>query len=80
MTTNAQTFSADNPSTSTMPTLTPADVARQGRCHPNTVKAVAVALRLDVARLANGTRVFTRPQADKIVAELARRRGEELRR
>ena len=68
-----------NETTSTLrvepPTLTPADVAKQATCHPTTIKTLAVALRLDVARLANGTRVFTRSQADKIVAELARRRG-----
>ena len=65
--------------TNEVPTLTPSDVARQGLCHPNTVKLVADDLKLDVARLSNRTRVFTVSQANKIVAELVRRRREVLR-
>jgi len=56
----------------------PADVARRAGCHPSTVKAISDYLKLDVARCPDGSRIFTAPQAAKIVNEVARRRQEAL--
>jgi hypothetical protein len=69
------------PSTATpTPTyLTPADIARRVGRHPNTVKEVAAQLRLDPARTANGTRLFSEADAAKIAAEIQRREREALR-
>ena len=58
---------------------TAADVARPNRCHPNTVKAIAAALQMEILRTANGTRLFTNAQAAKIGSELERRRRESFR-
>ena len=59
--------------------LTPADVGRVAVCHPNTTKKIADALRMDVARTAGGCRLFTPAQAERIKAELERRRREACR-
>jgi hypothetical protein len=58
--------------------LTVVDIARRVHRHPNTVKDVASRLRLDLARTANGARLFTEEQAEKIAAEIERRRREAL--
>ena len=58
----------------------PADVAHRAGCHPSTVKAISDSLKLDVARCPDGSRIFTAPQAAKIVNEVARRKQEALRR
>jgi hypothetical protein len=68
------------PSTATPTYLTAADIGRRVGKHPNTVKELAAQLRLDVARTANGTRLFTEDQAQKIAAEFARRAQEAARR
>lgn len=57
----------------------PADIAHKAGCHPSTIKAVAESLRLDVARCPDGSRIFSAAQAQKIIAEIARRRAEALR-
>jgi hypothetical protein len=74
---STSTFTREAPADATL--YTAADVARPNRCHPNTVKAIAGALRMDVLRTANGTRLFTAAQAERIGAELERRRIEAMR-
>lgn len=59
--------------------LTAADVARPAGCHANTVKKVAEELHLVILRTASGCRLFTPQQAEKISAEVERRRLESYR-
>jgi hypothetical protein len=59
--------------------LTPLDVARLARCHPNTARAIGDQLRLPILRTASGTRLYNTQQAAKIAAELERRRREGWR-
>jgi DNA-binding transcriptional regulator YhcF (GntR family) len=58
---------------------TAADVARPARCHPNTVKKIAAELRMEIIRTPSGCRLFTNTQAERIRAELERRRIEAMR-
>lgn len=69
------------PSTATPPTyLTAADIGRRVGRHPNTVKEIAAQLRIDLARTANGTRLFSEADAARVAAELQRREMERDRR
>lgn len=59
--------------------LTAADVARPNRCHANTVKKIADDLQMDILRTARGCRLFTTVQAERITAEIERRRTKAWR-
>lgn len=58
---------------------TPLDVARQAGCHPNTARKVGDELRLPILRTQTGCRLYTPQQAEKITAEVERRRREGCR-
>jgi len=59
--------------------LTPANIARRAKRHPNTIKQVAAQMHLKPARTARGDRLFTQCDAERIVAEIERREREALR-
>jgi len=59
--------------------FTPADGAKRCQCHANTIKRIADDLQVIPHRTANGLRLFTLQQIEKIAAELTRRRMEALR-
>lgn len=59
--------------------LTPLDVARQARCHPNTARKVGDELRLAIVRTTSGCRLYTPAQAAAIGREIDRRRQESYR-
>jgi hypothetical protein len=59
--------------------FTPSGGAKLCACHPNSVKRLADELGIQPKRRANGLRIFSLPEIQKIAAGLARRRKETLR-